>query len=567
MARSATLAIPAWQGVRLALSSTRVVATLLFGVAAALRLALATRMTFPPAGDAAYYIAVARNLYAGRGFTVGTVLAYQPPPPAVVGPSNAYWGPLTSFAEWLSFLFWGDHLFAALLPGIVAGSALVALTYVWGRCVLREWLLARGTATREAERAAAWLAVGASLLVGVNAQLTYQSVMGASGMLYGAIAFPAIVLWERALRLPRPDDAGRWWRRTWGWPGATTAAWSAGGLLGLAYLTRAAALFLGAACATWWLWLLIQRGERTVPSQRRRLVGAGAALVVGALVVVTPWLIRQQLVFGYVLSPEAHNNALAFTLEEFANYGAAPTLAAYARHGAGALLGLRGAALWDAIHHVLDFLLYPTALPAVAGLWLLARCQATARCGLIHAAWLMFGFVAIFPAVALYGGFYQSVASVAPFLAWGYLAAVYAVAGWLRRQLSLRAALAPALAAIPLLVQVGLVGLTFPLVATTASQSRDAVDGASRWLRSHHARVVMASEAASFHFGSGLPTVQLPGAQGPDVVYACARRYGAQYLVITDVFGRYPQILREQPSPHFVLVARTPSYEVYQIVT
>lgn len=567
MARSASYATPVLPGSHRALASPRMVATLLFGVAAALRLALATRMLFPPAGDAAYYIAVARNLYAGHGFTVGAVLAYQPPPLAVVGPSNAYWGPLTSVAEWLSFVIFGDHLYAALLPGIMAGSVLVALTYVWGRGVLREWLLARGTPEREAERAAAWLAVGASLLVGVNAQMTYQSVMGASGMLYGAIAFPAIVLWERALRAPRPGDDGRWWRHTWGWPGATAAAWSAGGLLGLAYLTRAAALFLGLAGATLWLWLLSQRGNRTARSHRRRLVGAAAAVVVGALLVLTPWLIRQQLVFGQIFSPEARQNALVFTLEEFANYRAAATLADYARHGVGALLGLRGAALWDAIHHVLDFLLYPTALPAVAGLWLLARRQATARCGLVQLVWLMFGFVAIFPAVSLYGGFYQSVASVAPFLAWGYLAAIYVTAGWLRRHLPLRASLAPALAAIPLLVQVALMVLTFPLVMTTATESRDAVDGASRWLRGHHARVVMASEAASFHFGSGLPTIQLPGAQSPDVAYACARRYGAQYLVITDVFGRYPRILHDQPSSHFILVARAPGYEVYQIVT
>lgn len=565
MARSATLDAPARPTGRPALASPRAVAALLFGVAAALRLALATQMVFPPAGDAAYYIAVARNLYAGRGFTVGIVLAYQPPPAAAVGPSNTYWGPLTSVAEWLSFMLFGNHLYAALLPGIVAGATLVALTYLWGRPILREWLLARGTAEPEAERAAAWLAVGAALLVAVNAQLAYQSVMGASGMLYGVIAFPAIVLWERALRLPRPAEPAWWWRR-WGWGGGTPAAWGVGALLGLAYLTRGAAIFLGLACMTWWLWRFFRRGETDALAQRRWLAGAACALGVGALAVVTPWLIRQQLVFGHVFSPEARNNALVFTLAEFADYGAAPTLAGYLSHGTWALLGLRGQALWDAIHHVMDLLLYPTALPAVAGLWLLARRQATALCGLVNVTWLILGFVAVFPAVSLFGGYYQSVASIAPFLAWGYLAGIYALARWLRHRLPLHVPLAPALFAIPLLLQGVLVALTFPLVATTAAHSRDAVDGASRWLRAHQARVVMASEAASLQFGSGIPTIQLPAAQAPDIAYACARRYGAQYLVITDEFGRYPRILREQPNAHFVLVARTASYEVYQIV-
>jgi hypothetical protein len=584
-----------------ALASPRAVALLLFGGAVLVRLALATQIVFPPLGDAAYYIAVAQSLYAGRGFTVGSVWNYQPPPPTVIGPSNSYWGPLPSIVDWLGFLAFGNHLYAALLPGALLGAALVALSYLAGRRVLHEWLLAVGIEPSSAERHANWLALGAALLLAVNAELTYQSVIGDSSIVYGAIGFGAIVLWERALRPRRTphrvgahvegaerihaedtkDKEGQTGEatekllshprsmmaldRVWGWPGATAAAWATGALLGGAYLTRGSFIFLALACAGWWVWRFWRQPAPDLPGERRRLAGAAGALLLGAGLLTAPWLVRQQVVFGHMFSPEATHNALAFSIEEFYDYGTSISLATLLHHGVAANLALRAMALWHELHDVNDFLLYPTALPAYAGLALLAWRLPIVRFAAINLLALLLGFAVVFPAVTLHGGYYHSVASVAPFLAWGYMAAVYAAARWARRRLSLRISLAPAFAAIPVLLQAAVLGLAAPVIGTQAQRDAETFSAISRWLHVHHVQVVMTTESATVNFASGIPAIELPAAQSPAVAYACARRYGARYLVISEAAGAYPDILHDHADPHFVLVVRTPDYEVYEI--
>lgn len=552
------------------LATPRGVAVLLFCGAALARGALATQMVFPPLGDAAYYIAVARSLYAGRGFTIGNVWNYQPPPASVVGPSNSYWGPLPSIAEWLSMLVFGDRLFVALIPGILAGALLVALTYWWGRDVFARWL-ARGDEARTPDataRAAHWLALGAALLLAASSLLTYQSVMGDSSMLYGILGFTAIVLWSRALMPSGREDAAPrlWWDRAWWVVGATPRAVLAGALLGLAYLTRGSAIFLAAALGGWWLWRVWQARKAQEPAGRRNLFGAALAFAAGALVATAPWLVRQQIVFGHMFSSEATHNALAFSLADFFDYGPSPTLASLLSHGWGALLALRVDAFGDAWHRTTDYLLYPTALPAVAGLCVLARRVGLAALGLAAFALLLLGFVLLFPAVSLFGGYYHSVASVAPFLAWGELALIFVAARWARQHLPLRVHLAPALLAIPLLLQIALLAFAFPVIGAGAQDERRVFGEMTVWLRAHHARVVMATESTSLYFASGIPTIELPAAQSPDVAYACARRYGAEYLVIAEQDGLYPQALRDHPNAHFVLVEHQSAFDVYQII-
>ncbi|HEV7128824.1 MAG TPA: hypothetical protein VGN32_15440 [Ktedonobacterales bacterium] len=541
-------------------------AILLFGVSAFIRLALATQLAFPPLGDAAYYIGVAQSLYHGRGFTIGNVWNYQPAPPAVAGPSNSYWGPLTSIVEWPSLLLFGDHLLAALLPDILAGALLVALTYWWGRRAFTLWLTTSANDVAHAARAAHWLALGAAILMAVNAEFVYQSVSGDSTMLYGVLGFSAIVIWERTLSGGTADGRASQRSRRWSWQGATPGAWITGVLLGCAYLTRGSAIFLLAGVGGWWCWQMAHRARRTATIPAGYLVGAAAAALLGAGLVVAPWLVRQQLAFGHLFTSEAMQNALAFSLEDFSAYGAPPTLTAYLGHGAGALLALRISAFTDILRHVSDYAFYPTALPALVGLVLLARRVGAAALGLLNVLLLVVGFTLLFPAVSLFGGYYHSLASVAPFLAWGELTLIYVAARWARQQLPLHVSLAPALLAIAVLLQVALLAFAVPAVAATARNDQRTFADATRWLRAHHAQVVMATESTSLYYASGIPTIELPAAQSPDVAYACARRYGAEYLVILRPAGQYPRILDERHDPRFVLVAQTAEYQVFRIV-
>jgi hypothetical protein len=275
--------------------------------------------------------------------------------------------------------------------------------------------------------------------------------------------------------------------------------------------------------------------------------------------------VRQQLAFGHMLSPEATHNALAWTIEDFTDYGQGPTLATMLSHGPAALLALRWEALWNDWHHVTDYLLYPTALPALLGLVMLARREDAARAGLLSAGTLLLGFALIFPAVTLFGAYYHSVASVAPFYAWGELALAYAVAAWLHRRLPLRVGLAPALAAIPILLQAALLALAAPVIWSGAAQARTEYAAIGTWLHAHHAAVVMTNQSSTVNYATGIPAIELPAAQSPAVAYAAAQRYGASYLVLAGTAGDYPAVLQRQPDPHFALVVHTPEYTIYQI--
>jgi hypothetical protein len=75
----------------------------------------------------------------------------------------------------------------------------------------------------------------------------------------------------------------------------------------------------------------------------------------------------------------------------------------------------------------------------------------------------------------------------------------------------------------------------------------------------------MTTQPYTLNYVSQHPTIVLPGSEGPDAAWEAAQRYGARFLIITQSFGQYPQILHDQPDPRFRLLEATGTTEYYEI--
>src|SRR5688500_7879721 len=207
---------------------------LLVGALAARTLA-AWLVSSAPYTDAAYYTLVAERLADGLGFTIPVLYSFLevggalPADPVLPVPSNGHWMPLTSVvaASGMS-LFGTSDWRAGQVPMVLLSAAWVGITHAltWDLWRNRGWALIAGV-----------LAIFAGPL------LIMQPLVD-SFALFGVIG--ALALWAstRAVHSDR-----------WGWWLAL-----AGGLIGLATLTRVDGLLLAVAPAV--AWVMRMRQER-----------------------------------------------------------------------------------------------------------------------------------------------------------------------------------------------------------------------------------------------------------------------------------------------------------------
>jgi hypothetical protein len=484
-----------------------------------LRVLLAREITFPPLDDPAFYIDVARNLAAGRGFVVDALWSYYLDFPGVTHASNEFWMPLTSIAMAVAIRLFGDVLWAAQLPGMLAGSALVLLTGVIGREGLPERLR--------------WLPLVAALLIAVNATSVYQSVATDSSMLYALLASAA--LWAALGKVDRRQG-----------PGVARYA-LAGALTGCAYLARSDAQALAVLIvAVSWLagW---------------RRVAVYAAFIGGFAIVAGPWWLRNLAVFGTPGSPLMLRTVWITSYEQMFNFVHHAEPADLWALGPAGVAEIR----WVALLANLRFYVQATfvwGLIAPAGLWLLRREPLFAVAGLYVLTALLISAL-VFSMHSASGAYYHAVGALSPYEA---VAALYALERGLARVQRPRYR---ALAAIALLSLSGYqlfaawqqAGLQH---AAWRMQYAEVTD----WLHAHApaGTVIMTSHPYTLLYASGYPSIPLPVAEPPEAALLAARRYGARYLVLTVSGGLYPAAL-EPPPPGFVLLDGTPGAQIYAL--
>jgi len=111
------------------------------------------------------------------------------------------------------------------------------------------------------------------------------------------------------------------------------------------------------------------------------------------------------------------------------------------------------------------------------------------------------------------------------------------------------------------------VARSIPTVAQRHLAEKGQFEALAAWLEQNTAPtdVLMTTQTYTLNYVSGHPTIALPGNEPLDAAWEAARRYGARYLVITQVFGQYPELLQDTHDPRFPLLAEMEGTLIYGI--
>lgn len=491
---------------------------LLFAAALLLRLWLALQLPFPQLDDPAGYIQLARSIANGRGLVSDVLWSYWVSFPSVIHPSNEFWLPLASVLMAGSLRLLGDTLFAAQLPGILAGSSLVPLAYGMGRIL---WPAQRR-----------WAILAAMLLI-PNAALIYQSVSADSSAIYTLLA--SLALFVGALAIDRR-------RMSW--------VFFAGLLAGLSYLTRSHGLVLPAAIGLIALARLWRRPKL--------LIGFGVALACGFFALVIPWWLRNQAVFGSTQPIPLMTIAASRGYEDWFSYTDQPTFASIAQLGWSTFLGFRVDALLKALG-VIVTTTFPFGLIGLPIAFL--RRETIFRVFAIYALILYFGVCLVLPSAAVTGSFYHS---VGPFAVYGALGSLYAVKYLFERPRQRVWAVAAYALMIGLVI--GQAALAVPNALVSSRQHGQQFAEIARWVQANvpPGEPIITTQAHTLNYATGHPALTLPPAQDVTVLRQLADRYGVRYVVVTERSVHYPQAL-DQPEARARLRAETSETWIYEL--
>ncbi len=347
----------------------------LYGIALLVRVVATFVVTFPLSEGSAYYVAVARNIVAGRGLVVDALWSYATPPLELPRAAFELWQPLASSLAALPMFVLGSSYSSAQLGFAVVGAMVAPLT----------WLVARDAATRLElpEHRQRYVALGAGAVAAVAGPLVLSAALPDSTLPFTVLAVAACVAMPAAIRAEK------------------LAIFALGMLLGLAYLTRMEAVYLGVVFVAF-VWTSGARG--------RNLVGrVGAVAVIGALVAL-PWWLRNLATFGTPMPGQLADNAFLTSNEQIFAFADRPTLAAFLAQGPATIVAHVAQGLW---HDLFDVLLMPGNIVTAVALITIAfgwrRRHAVAGSPL--AALLVYGLICfaltstIFPVATQWGTF------------------------------------------------------------------------------------------------------------------------------------------------------------------
>ncbi|HEX6665959.1 MAG TPA: hypothetical protein VF081_05135 [Solirubrobacterales bacterium] len=234
-----------------------------------------------PVYDAAAYAAIAKNLDAGEGFTVGA---------GATQPSSNYSPGLPLLVAGVYEVTGGEHERTARLLLALLGALAVPLTYLLGRRLARLARPADPPLLGEVDRRD--MAAG---LIGAGAVAVYPALLEYQGMLMSE-PLAATLLAGGVLAIFWAGDGESLWR--WLWPGA---------LLGALALVRPEYLGVAAILAL----VVLGRGTRgsflSRETQKEPRVGwqaslaRAAVLLAGVAVVVLPWTVRNVVALDRVV--------------------------------------------------------------------------------------------------------------------------------------------------------------------------------------------------------------------------------------------------------------------------
>ena len=271
----------------------------LFGLGLITRFAAMFVVRFPLTEGSAYYVAVARNMAEGRGPVIDAIWSYATPPFTLPGkPAFELWQPMASFIAALPMPIFGTSYASAQIAFAVLGALLAPLA----------WLVARDAAARLElpKNRQNYVALGAGAVAALLGPFVVASAVPDSTLPFTVLAVGACLCMPAAIK------------------GNPRAVLGLGILLGLAYLTRMEAIYVGLAFVVL-TWNIGLRG--------RLLVGRiGIVALIGALVAL-PWWARNLAAFGTPMPGQLADNAFLTTNDQIFAWTNQPTLAGFLAQG------------------------------------------------------------------------------------------------------------------------------------------------------------------------------------------------------------------------------------------
>jgi 4-amino-4-deoxy-L-arabinose transferase-like glycosyltransferase len=487
----------------------------LYIVAFAVRVAATFAVTFPLSEGSAYYVAVARNIAQGRGPVIDALWSYATPPLTLPRPAFELWQPLASvIAAWpMSVL--GTTSYASAQLGFAAVGALLAPL---------AWLVARDASARLdlPDHRQRYVALGAGFLTAVAGPFVLSAAIPDSTLPFTVLAVASCVVMPKAAR-------GDW-----------RAIVALGLLLGLAYLTRMEAVYLGVVFVAA-VWLAKARGAQLV----RRV---GAVAVVGG-VVALPWWIRNFAVFGTPTPGQLSDNAFLTHNEQIFAWQDHPSLSGFLAQGVGTIAGHIGV---GESHNLFDVLIVPGVIIVVPALITLVygwhRRAALMPSPLWALLWLgALTFVidsVLFPVATLWGTFEHAsgpflvgLAVVAVLGGDALVARVRARRNWPRPNAGMAPAALAAVALALTAVQLGFAGVQ------ARDRARD-VSKAVEWVRKYadSSTPIITDHPIWLSDAVGVPTLALPD-EGASQVVDLAQHFGATNVVVLNSDVRNTDLL------------------------
>ncbi|MCP4417855.1 MAG: hypothetical protein GY805_14620 [Chloroflexi bacterium] len=261
----------------------------------------AVQMPTPNYMDAYYYTTNGQRLAAGNGFSELVIWQYLDTPEGIPTPSHSYWMPLTSILAAAGYIF-ADEFWAAQLPFWLLAGLLPLLAY---------WISLQFFS----ERWQVWTAVLLTMSGGFYTRFLNQPSTFAPFAWAGGLFLFFLVIAQQ--KFPK-----RYW-------------FGAGLMAGLAHLIRAdGLLLLGVAGIVWFLEIKNLRRE----IDKRLLISSLQSpllLFFGYLLVMSPWFLRNWLVWRRPLPISGAQTIFLTTYDDLFAYGRSFNMAQYLNWGWG----------------------------------------------------------------------------------------------------------------------------------------------------------------------------------------------------------------------------------------
>lgn len=483
------------------------------------------QIDLPTYMDAYYYTTNGARIAEGYGLTEEIIWQYLDAPTKLPTPSHAYWMPLPSFLAALGYLF-SDSFRAAQVPFWLLASLLPLLGYAIGTALgAQRWQALLGALlTASGGFYAGWL----------NQPATFApfAVFGGTCLLFLGLAI-------KEKRLP---------------------LWFVGGVLaGLAHLTRADGV------------LLLLVGVSMVLWQRRSLVRSGTLLLLGYMIVMGGWFVRNWMVWQRPLSTAGTQTMFLTTYDDLFAFGRTFDLSHLLSWGWDNILFSRLEAMGLALQTfaVINALIFLLPFVLVGWVYLFWRAQATAPLLLpttLYAIVLYSVMTLIFTFPGQRGGLFHSSVALWPWCMALAPIGVQRVVEWIARR---AAHWRPQRAGR--LFSTLFVGLAFILSVgiTLVRRPEDAATAVYRQFGSQlpNDAVVMVGNPPHFYYHTNLSAISVPN-EPIDITLNAARVFDAEYLILDSNVPRPLAALysKDESHPALSLIAEQDGFLLYQIL-